>query len=63
VLYFVIPFTIAIVIMGTRELWLNVVRPWQERRKTESNETGSNASASDNVTPLQRRVKTRVTQN
>ena len=33
VLYFLIPFGIAISIMGTRELWLNVVRPWQERRK------------------------------
>jgi uncharacterized membrane protein YbhN (UPF0104 family) len=33
VLYFVIPFAIAISIMGTRELWLNVVRPWQKRRK------------------------------
>lgn len=32
ILYFMIPFTIAIVIMGTRELWLNVVRPWQLRR-------------------------------
>ena len=33
ILYFMIPFGIAISIMGTRELWLNVVRPWQERRK------------------------------
>jgi uncharacterized membrane protein YbhN (UPF0104 family) len=33
VLYFVIPFSIAISIMGTRELWLNVVVPWQARRK------------------------------
>ena len=33
VLYFVIPFTIAISIMGTRELWLSVVKPWQARRK------------------------------
>src|SRR4249920_3696133 len=33
VLYFVIPFTIAISIMGTRELWLNVVVPWQQRRR------------------------------
>ena len=33
ILYFVIPFGIAISIMGTRELWLNVVRPWQDRRK------------------------------
>ena len=30
---FVIPFGIAISIMGTRELWLNVVQPWQERRR------------------------------
>jgi glycosyltransferase 2 family protein len=33
VLYFLIPFSIAISIMGTRELWLNVVLPWQERRR------------------------------
>jgi uncharacterized membrane protein YbhN (UPF0104 family) len=33
VLYFLIPFTISISIMGARELWLNVVRPWQERRR------------------------------
>jgi uncharacterized membrane protein YbhN (UPF0104 family) len=33
ILYFVIPFSVAITIMGTRELWLNVVLPWQERRK------------------------------
>ncbi len=34
VLYFVIPFTVAISIMGARELWLSVVRPWQMRRKS-----------------------------
>jgi uncharacterized membrane protein YbhN (UPF0104 family) len=34
VLYFVIPFTIAISIMGTREFWLSVVRPWQKRRRS-----------------------------
>jgi len=33
VLYFVIPFAIAISIMGTRELWLSVVIPWQQRRR------------------------------
>jgi hypothetical protein len=33
VLYFVIPFAVAISIMGTRELWLNVVVPWQQRRR------------------------------
>jgi hypothetical protein len=37
VLYFVIPFTIAISIMGTRELWLNVVAPWQRRRGVNGN--------------------------
>jgi len=29
----VIPFGIAISIMGWRELWLNVMVPWQERRR------------------------------
>jgi glycosyltransferase 2 family protein len=33
ILYFLIPFGISISIMGVRELWLNVVQPWQERRK------------------------------
>jgi uncharacterized membrane protein YbhN (UPF0104 family) len=34
ILYFFIPFAVAIAIMGMRELWLNVVLPWQQRRKT-----------------------------
>src|ERR1700758_2357166 len=34
VLYFVIPFGMAISIMGTRELWLNVAIPWKARRKS-----------------------------
>src|SRR6201990_2868400 len=33
ILYFLIPFGIAISIMGARELWLNVMVPWQLRRK------------------------------
>jgi glycosyltransferase 2 family protein len=33
ILYFLIPFVIAISIMGIRELWLNVVVPWQRRRR------------------------------
>src|SRR5436305_2322906 len=33
ILYFVIPFGIAISTLGTRELWLNVVVPWQKRRR------------------------------
>jgi hypothetical protein len=32
-LYFVIPFATAISIMGTRELWLNAMVPWQQRRR------------------------------
>jgi glycosyltransferase 2 family protein len=33
ILYFLIPFGTAISILGMRELWLNVVVPWQERRR------------------------------
>jgi uncharacterized membrane protein YbhN (UPF0104 family) len=33
ILYFLVPFGTAISIMGIRELWLNVVKPWQERRR------------------------------
>ncbi len=40
ILYFMIPFGIAISIMGTRELWLSVVLPWQERRRTERGLSG-----------------------
>ncbi|ABE62148.1 conserved hypothetical protein [Nitrobacter hamburgensis X14] len=70
VLYFVIPFAVAITIMGTRELWLNVVRPWQHRRLTNGN--GSNNdndgdndshSAPETTPPPPRAVKTRVSQD
>jgi uncharacterized membrane protein YbhN (UPF0104 family) len=33
ILYFMIPFGIAISIMGARELWLSVVQPWREGRR------------------------------
>src|SRR6476646_3817841 len=33
ILYFLIPFGISIWIMGTRELWLSVLKPWYERRR------------------------------
>jgi len=33
ILYFMIPFGISISMMGTRELWLNVMLPWQARRR------------------------------
>ncbi|NVN84725.1 MAG: UPF0104 family protein [Rhodopseudomonas sp.] len=32
VLYFILPFGLAISILGTRELWLSVMVPWQKRR-------------------------------
>lgn len=35
ILYFMVPFGIAISIMGTRELWLSVVMPWQRRKQGE----------------------------
>jgi hypothetical protein len=55
VLYFVIPFMIAISIMGTRELWLNVVKPWQQGRKAEAE---AEAAASAAVPqPVKRRMK------
>ena len=33
ILYFLIPFCISISILGTREFWLSVLQPWQERRR------------------------------
>jgi uncharacterized membrane protein YbhN (UPF0104 family) len=36
ILYFMIPFGLAISIMGARELWINVVRPWQARRRQQA---------------------------
>lgn len=35
ILYFLLPFAAAIAIMASRELWLNVMRPWQLRRAQE----------------------------
>lgn len=57
ILYFMIPFAIAISIMGTRELWLNVVQPWNDRRKT--NVEDQPASAAPRTVKT---VKTRVSQ-
>jgi hypothetical protein len=34
-LYFVIPFTVAITTMGIREFWMNVALPWKQRRKAD----------------------------
>jgi glycosyltransferase 2 family protein len=51
-LYFVIPFGLAISIMGTRELWMNVVEPWQERRRLA--EACAQANLPKQVTPMER---------
>jgi glycosyltransferase 2 family protein len=56
VLYFVIPFGIAISIMGTRELWLNVVVPWQQRRRPNGNYPPSTSAS----TPAPATVPSRV---
>src|SRR5215472_6552529 len=52
VLYFVIPFGTAISIMGARELWMNVVVPWQERRRATTM-----ASSYTGPTPVPQPVK------
>jgi glycosyltransferase 2 family protein len=45
ILYFMIPFGLAISIMGARELWLNVVLPWQQRRKLEAEQPSPSVPA------------------
>jgi uncharacterized membrane protein YbhN (UPF0104 family) len=57
VLYFVIPFGIAISIMGTRELWLNVVVPWQQRRRPNGNYPPSTSAATPAPATLPSRVR------
>jgi uncharacterized membrane protein YbhN (UPF0104 family) len=56
-LYFVIPFMLAITILGMRELWLNVVQPWRERRKAEAEAEAEAAPAAANVRPLKRQAR------
>src|SRR3954468_14495307 len=55
VLYFVIPFMLAITILGTRELWLNVVKPWQQGRNAEAEAEPSPTAAI--AQPLKRRAR------
>jgi glycosyltransferase 2 family protein len=57
VLYFVIPFGFAISIMGTRELWLNVVVPWQQRRRPNANYPPSTSAT---ASPARAAVPSRV---
>jgi glycosyltransferase 2 family protein len=61
VLYFVIPFTIAISIMGTRELWLNVVLPWKERRRLNGNGNGNYGPSSSAKTTSSKTTSSKTT--
>ncbi|UZE51299.1 lysylphosphatidylglycerol synthase transmembrane domain-containing protein [Rhodopseudomonas sp. P2A-2r] len=45
ILYFMLPFAVAIAVMASRELWLNVVRPWQQRRAQEQQDLLRQADA------------------
>jgi uncharacterized membrane protein YbhN (UPF0104 family) len=58
ILYFLIPFGISISIMGTRELWLSVVQPWQERRRMNEARAAA-ASAAAVRQPVQGRQEIR----
>ncbi len=51
VLYFVIPFTLAISIMGVREFWLSVLMPWQARRRASNRPAPPSASATPAPAP------------
>jgi uncharacterized membrane protein YbhN (UPF0104 family) len=57
VLYFVIPFMFAITILGTRELWLNVVQPWRKGREEEAEAEAEGSPTTANVQPLKRRAR------
>ncbi|MCC8947586.1 UPF0104 family protein [Bradyrhizobium sp. Arg62] len=56
ILYFLIPFGISISIMGMRELWLNVVQPWQERKRLSQACTAS-ATVRQPIESRQQRVR------
>ncbi len=37
-LYFIIPFAVAVTIMGSREVWLNIIAPWTRKRSVGASE-------------------------
>ena len=57
ILYFVIPFAVAIGIMGVRELWLNVVIPWQKGRATAQAAQHAAAAATVATQPVKRQAQ------
>ncbi|WP_398479700.1 YbhN family protein [Tardiphaga sp.] len=56
ILYFMIPFALSICIMGTRELWLSVIKPWQHRKMNGASECreGEPAPAIVHQQPMKR---------
>src|SRR3954471_23098085 len=58
-LYFAIPFLLAVTILGMRELWLNVVRPWQQGRNAEAEAEAETevASAAAIAPPVKRQAR------
>jgi len=50
ILYFMIPFGISICIMGSRELWLGVIVPWQRRKN--DGRTGNNECRNGEPAPV-----------
>jgi uncharacterized membrane protein YbhN (UPF0104 family) len=57
ILYFVIPFAVAIAVMGARELWLNVVIPWQRGRAIALAEQHAAAAAAVAARPVKRQAQ------
>src|SRR5438270_694990 len=54
VLYFVIPFVLAVAILGMRELWLNVVKPWRRGRAGAEGDGAEAPATATIVQPLKR---------
>src|SRR3954447_24119160 len=56
-LYFVIPFLLAVTILGMREVWLNVVRPWQLGRNAEAESDSEAETEAASAATIASRVK------
>jgi uncharacterized membrane protein YbhN (UPF0104 family) len=60
ILYFLLPFAVAIAIMASRELWLNVMLPWQQRRAQEQqDEADQRLAAAATATVIAHPAKSR----
>lgn len=59
ILYFMIPFAISIGIMGLRELWLSVVKPWMRTREAEIAPPDDGLRPNDSVVPIKARRQAR----